>query len=299
MGTSNISRWNVGGVTITQIREQELEGILEQIIPMATPEALLNIGWMRPHFITEDGLMRWNVQAFVVETRNRRILVDTCIGNDKNHPELPFWHKMQNNFLKNLERAGFSRDSIDTVLCTHLHLGHVGWNTMPVGNRWLPTFTKARYLVTQVEFDYWQWEESNLAAMPEGEGHAFQKGVFTESVLPIVEAGLFDFVDTDHRLCDEVRLLPTPGHTPGHVSVEIVSNGSRAVITGDLIHHPCQICNPEWATTADFDSAESTSQRMRFFSDVSARPTLVIGTHWAAPTVGHIVRDGDTWRLDC
>ncbi|TAM09394.1 MAG: MBL fold metallo-hydrolase [Nevskiaceae bacterium] len=299
MDSTNAACWKIGEAVVTRIREQALEGILDQIIPPATPAALRAIDWLMPNFVTPDGVMRWNIQAFVIEADGRRILVDTCIGNDKSHPQLPFWDQMHTRFLDDLEGAGFARESIDTVLCTHLHLDHVGWNTMKVGGRWVPTFPGARYLVSRTEFDYWQEEEAHLAGLPDGDGHAFQKGVLGESILPIVEAGLFDFVATDHRLCDEVRLIPTPGHTPGHVSVEITSAGQRAVITGDLVHHPCQIRHPEWATTADFDGACSTRERKRFFADVSARPTLVIGTHWAEPTVGRIVRDGAAWRLDC
>ena len=114
----------------------------------------------------------------------------------------------------------------------------------------------------------------------------------------MVDAGLADLVDTDHRICDEVRLLPTHGHTPGHVSVHIASRGEEAIITGDMIHHPCQIAHPHWSSTADYDQTASAATRDDFLARYADRPVLIIGTHFAAPTAGRIVRDGQTYRLD-
>jgi glyoxylase-like metal-dependent hydrolase (beta-lactamase superfamily II) len=113
----------------------------------------------------------------------------------------------------------------------------------------------------------------------------------------VFEAGLVDLVDTDSRICDEVRLVPTTGHTPGHVSVRIDSGGEAALITGDFIHHPCQLARPDWAATVDYDQAASTATRRRMFEELAGSPVLVIGTHFAGATAGHIVRDGDAWRL--
>ena len=112
------------------------------------------------------------------------------------------------------------------------------------------------------------------------------------------DAGLVDLVETDHRVCDEVTLEPTLGHTPGHVSVRIRSKGEEALITGDFIHHPCQLARPDWASAADYDADASTATRQRVFGALEGAPVLVIGTHFAAPTAGHVVRDGAAWRLD-
>ena len=95
-----------------------------------------------------------------------------------------------------------------------------------------------------------------------------------------------------------MRLESTPGHTPGHVSVHVTSRGEEAGITGDMIHHPCQIAHPEWSTTADVDPDLSAVTRTRFLDSYADRPVLVIGTHFAGPTAGKLVRDGDSYRLD-
>jgi glyoxylase-like metal-dependent hydrolase (beta-lactamase superfamily II) len=121
--------------------------------------------------------------------------------------------------------------------------------------------------------------------------------VIADSVTPVWEAGLVDLVETDHRICDEVSLLPTLGHTPGHVSVRIASQGHEALITGDFMHHSCQIAHPEWSSTADSDPVEARLTRERMLTHLADTSILVIGTHFAGRTAGHVVREGDAYRL--
>jgi glyoxylase-like metal-dependent hydrolase (beta-lactamase superfamily II) len=228
-----------------------------------------------------------SIHALIIQTPTRRILVDTCLGNDKPR-DIPGWSHRQGPFLKDLSDAGLDRASIDTVVCTHLHVDHVGWNTMLVDGQWVPTFPNARYLLGQAEFEYWRAEHHGPA----------QRTLFADSVQPVFDAGLVDLVATDHQLCPEVQLVPTLGHTPGHVSVAIQSRGEQALITGDFIHHPCQLARPDWAAAPDFDQAASTRTRREVFGRLAGQPTLVIGTHFAGPTAGRIVRDGDAYRLE-
>jgi glyoxylase-like metal-dependent hydrolase (beta-lactamase superfamily II) len=280
--------WRVGEVTITRILELEATGGTRFILPQATPEVIREIAWLSPHFADENGKLRMSIHALVVEAPGRRIIVDTCIGNDKQR-DIPTWSGLQTNFLADLEAAGFAPETIDTVLCTHLHVDHVGWNTKLVDGRWVPTFPKARYLIGRSEFEYWQAEEA--------ETEHPERSPFHDSVKPVFEAGLVDLVETDHQVCPEVSLEPTLGHTPGHVSIRIRSKGEEALITGDFAHHPCQLAHPEWASNADFDKAASTATRKRVFGALEGSKVLVIGTHFASPTAGHVVREGHSWRL--
>lgn len=280
-------KWRVGDVTITKVVEFEAVGGTKFVLPQATREAVLPYQWMYPHFMDEVGRLKMSIHALIIETPQRRIMVDTCVGNDKQR-DIPTWSQRQGNFLQEMAAAGFSPESIDTVVCTHLHVDHVGWNTRWDGTRWLPTFPRARYLLGRVEFGYWQAQEDDHE----------QRVVFADSVAPVFEAGLVDLVETDHRLCDEVQLVPTLGHTPGHVSLRISSRGEEALITGDFIHHPCQLARPDWAASFDYDQAHSTRTRREMFGQLAGAPVLVIGTHFAGPTAGHIVRDGDAWRLE-
>jgi glyoxylase-like metal-dependent hydrolase (beta-lactamase superfamily II) len=174
------------------------------------------------------------------------------------------------------------------VLCTHLHVDHVGWNSMLVNGKWVPTFPRARYLMGRVEYQHWF----------KPQGREDMVAVFGDSVRPVVDAGLVDLVEMDARLCEEIDLVPTAGHTPGHVSVRIRSHGEEGLITGDFLHHPCQIAHPEWASTADSDAEMGVKTRERMFAELAGTPVLVIGTHFAGATAGRIVQDGETYRLD-
>jgi len=282
--TKNLT-WQIGDLRVTRIQESQDVG-LEWVLANATPENLRQIPWLAPHFMNADGEALWSIHALVVETPSQRILVDTCVGNDKNLP-VPFWNQLQGSFLADLEEAGFPPDSIDTVLCTHLHVDHVGWNTTLIDGKWQPTFPNARYLFSRDEWAHWK-----------SQGDDFSKRVLSESVRPIWDAGLVDLVESDHRVCDEVWFESTPGHTPGHVSIRLASAGREAVITGDMIHHPCQFAKPGWGSPADVDFDQAVATREAFFARSAAQSILVIGTHFATPTAGHVVRDGDAYRLE-
>jgi glyoxylase-like metal-dependent hydrolase (beta-lactamase superfamily II) len=278
-------RWKIGDVNVTRVVDDEINSIGHLILPQATPDAMRPIPWLSP-FLDGGGKLVLSIHTLVVESRGRRILVDTCLGNDKERPPVPEWHMRSTSFLADLATAGSPRQSIDVVVCTHLHLDHVGWNTMRVGNRWVPTFPNARYLFARTEWEYWKDQPEEFGP------------VITDSVRPIIDAGLADLVEMDHELTDEVRLEPTPGHTKGHVSVRIQSAGEQAVITGDMMHHPCQIARPDWSTVLDYDANQSRRTRGEFLERCAQGAALVIGTHFMPPTAGRIVRDGDTYRFD-
>ena len=283
-----MSRWKIGDVTVTKVLELEATGGSRFLLPQATREAILPIAWLRPHFADDEGRLRMSIHAFLVETPTRRIVVDTCLGNDKEGRRIPGWNRLNTRFLADLAAAGAPRERIDTVLCTHLHVDHVGWNTMRQDGAWVPTFPNARYLMGRAEYAHW-------AGPHERED---MRAVFADSVAPVFEAGLVDLVETDHRICEELSLIPTLGHTPGHVSLRIESRGERGLITGDFLHHPCQIAHPEWSSTADWDPAEAQRTRERMFAELAGAPVLVLGTHFAGATAGRIVRDGAVWRLE-
>jgi glyoxylase-like metal-dependent hydrolase (beta-lactamase superfamily II) len=276
--------WQVGDVRITQIVELTTASLGPYLLPQATPEALEAIDWLAP-FVDAKNQIVLSIHALVLETPDQCLVVDTCIGNDKVR-SYPRWNHMQGRFLEDFVEHGFALDRVDTVLCTHMHVDHVGWNTRLVDGKWQPTFGNARYLFAETEWRHWRREPQEYGP------------VIEDSVQPIVDAGLATLVSEQHKVSPEIQLEPTPGHTPGHVSIHITSRGEEAVITGDMIHHPCQIAHPGWSSTADVDQFKSAATRARFLERYADRPVLIIGTHFAAPTAGHIVRDGDTFRLD-
>jgi glyoxylase-like metal-dependent hydrolase (beta-lactamase superfamily II) len=280
-----MNQWQIGGVKITRVVEMETMSKATFVLPDATPENIQREPWLQPHFADSNGRVRMSIHALIVESASKRIVVDTCLGNDKPRMNPP-WNMLQTSFLTDLEGAGFPRSSITDVLCTHLHVDHVGWNTMLVEDRWVPTFTDARYLIGRKEWAHWSVATDT-----------FTKDPIDDSVRPVVDAGLATFVEDTHRITDEVWLEPTPGHTPGHFSVRISSLGNDAVITGDLMHHPVQCAHPEWNCGFDSIPEQARATRRAFIERYSDRPMLVFGTHFATPSAGHIVRDGASWRF--
>ena len=277
-------RWNVGKVRITKIVELETTGSTRFILPLATNEEIRKLPWLIPRFASEEGRLKMSIHALVVETPSRRIVVDTGLGNDKQGRNVPTWNNRKTPFLETMTAAGFPPDSIDTVLCTHLHVDHVGWNTRLEGTQWVPTFTKARYVFGKTEYEHWR----DHSVEPD------RAAVFHDSVKPVVDAGRADLVASDITLCDEIKLIPTPGHSPGHISVHIQSAGEEGLLTGDVAHHPCQMAHLDWSSTVDSDPAQSAATRHDLFSRFADKPVLVIGGHFDA---GHIRRDGDAFKF--
>ncbi len=275
-------RWTVGAVSVTKIGEMEQTLVLAGLLPAATPAALEpHADWLAPSFLGADGTTTLSIHAFVIESGGLRILVDTCVG-DRAIPGLGDDFRGDPAFLDRLSGAGFPPDSIDVVCCTHLHFDHVGWNTRPEGDRWVPTFMNARHLFCRDEYDHW---------MAQPGGYAMN---LSDTVVPIVDAGLADLVEADHRIDDAVRFVPTPGHSPAHVSVLIESEGQRALITGDATHHPVQWAEPDWGMAGDHDGAQGADTRRRMRDEFSGS-TLILGTHYATPTAGHVVQRDGRW----
>jgi len=283
---SEALRWRVGAVTVTRIVETEGTSPPSFLFANLDKAQVQSHAWLRPHFATAEGRLIASIHTFVVQSRGRTIVVDTCVGNDK-HRAVSAWNLMSGPFLADFARAGFSPDGVDVVICTHFHSDHVGWNTRLADGRWVATFARARYLASRTEYEH-------LRSVDD----AAERQLLADSVQPVVDAGLVDWVESDHAITDEVRLEPTPGHTPGHVSVRIRSDGAEAVITGDLMHHPVQCADPNVCSNFDADRAQALATRLRFLREQADRDVLVLGTHFAAPTAGRIVSAAGGWRFE-
>jgi len=289
MAIEHLRTWKVGRIEVTRIVEVwKWEDDIWMALHEARPEIVATQPWLVPDYCTPEGRMFLNFQAFVLKIGSRRIMIDTCIGADRER-EFPVFTHMRTTFLEDLASLGIQPTDIDTVLCTHLHFDHVGWNTHLVDGKWVPTFPNARYLFSRKEYDHW------LMLRDTGGYHGINH--LADAVDPVVEAGLVDFISHDHRICDEIRLLPTPGHTPDHVSVHLSSAGQEAVITGDMMHHPIQVALPEHPATYDMDRPRGAATRSEFVKRFRGTPTLIIGSHFAEPGAGYIVPDGGGWKL--
>jgi glyoxylase-like metal-dependent hydrolase (beta-lactamase superfamily II) len=276
-------RWRVGDATVIRVPELDAAGALEGLIPRLDLASISGDAWLRPHFVDEAGNPRGLVQAFVILMAGYTIMVDSGVGNGKRRVAVSGWDDLHTDFLSRLQTAGVAPGEVDYVVNTHLHFDHVGWHTKLVGGAWRPTFPAARYVMSAGEFGYWQ-------SKPQNEIDDQHAG-FADSVLPIYEAGLVDLVADDHVVIDGMRLIPTPGHTPHHVSVLIESGGQSAVITGDVAHHPCQLAHPDWASASDFDAHQARASRSHLVERFAETEALIIGSHFADPVAGRLRRE--------
>lgn len=284
-------KWKVGDTTITKITEILYPEF--DLIPAATPAVVKTVPWLFPHFVTPEGKLSVSIHSLVVDTPSAKLVVDTCIGNGRDREPFSIMSNLSTSFLEDLSAAGYPPESINYVLCTHLHLDHVGWNTRLVNGKWVPTFPKASYLMDKKDVALY-------GTIAENHKDAFmqmQRRTFADSVQPVFDAGLAKPVEGPAQVCDGVRLVPTPGHTPGHCSVLIESKGEKALITGDFMHHPIQFYDAGLSISADEDNNAAIATRRRVFAEYADTPTLIIGTHFAGPTAGKLVRDGDAYRL--
>jgi glyoxylase-like metal-dependent hydrolase (beta-lactamase superfamily II) len=282
-----MSRWTFGAITVDRVVELE-QPLLPPatLYPTSTPARWdAHRAWLEPSLLDPaTGLLVMAIAGYVVRTPRRTIVVDTCAGNDKPRPQKPRYHLKTHPWLDRLTAIGVEPERVDLVVSTHLHVDHVGWNTRRVGDRWVPTFPRARYLIPRVEWEFWREEYKRPAFTDDP--------YYEDSLLPVIDAGLVDWIGTDHALDDGVRLVPLAGHTPGHVGVEVRGGGRVGVMSGDLVHHPVQCAEPEWNSCFCVDAEGARATRRAFLERLAGTDTLVLTAHFRAPGAGRIVRAG-------
>jgi glyoxylase-like metal-dependent hydrolase (beta-lactamase superfamily II) len=284
-------KFNVGDLTIHRVIEQETTFFPAlDFFPKLTPELLAeNKPWMKQAGAIDDSdTLILCFQSYIVTTPHHTILIDSCIGNDKRRPARPKWNmKTDDTYVRGLNAAGFSFGDIDYVMCTHLHVDHVGWNTRLENGRWVPTFPNARFVFAKGEFDYWTEQNAKAEVPP-----------FVDSVLPVVEARKAEIVQNDFSIGDHARILPTPGHTPGHVAIAFGKGKDDAIFAGDLMHTPLQTHYPELSPKFDVDPAQAAVTRRNFLERYCDTDTLCCTAHFPSPSSGKIRRRGDGFTCE-
>jgi glyoxylase-like metal-dependent hydrolase (beta-lactamase superfamily II) len=279
-------KFSVGDLTIHRIVEQETTFLQAQdMLPDLTPDMLAeNRAWMKQVGALDDtDTLILCFQSYIVKTPHHTVLIDSCIGNDKPRLNRPQWNmKTDDSYMRALAASGFSVADIDFVMCTHLHVDHVGWNTRLENGRWVPTFPNARYVFAKSEYDYWFHMNAKTEVPP-----------FVDSVLPVVEAKKADIVINDFVLGDHARILPTPGHTPGHVAFTFGRGKDDVVFAGDLMHTPLQTRYPELSPKFDVDPKLAAATRRNFLQRYCDTNTLCCTAHFPSPSAGKIRRRGD------
>lgn len=283
--------FKAGDLTIHRIIEQETTFLPAlEFLPALTPDVLAeNRAWMQAaKALDARDVLILCFQSYVVKTPHHTILIDSCIGNDKPRPQRPKWNmKTDDTYMRALAAAGISVGDIDYVMCTHLHVDHVGWNTRLENGRWVPTFPKAKYVFGRTEFDFWIETHAKTPVPAIG-----------DSVMPIVEAKRHEVVADDHAIGDHLRILPTPGHTPGHSAFRLGKGKDEAVFSGDLIHSPLQALYPELSMKFDVDQVVAGTTRRSFLERYCDTDTLCCTAHFPSPSVGRIRRKGSGFSCE-
>lgn len=257
----------------------------EELYPSAGPDVREVIDAHAPGQLCPDtGKLILPIQGFLLKTPSHTILVDSCVGNDKSVPGHADWNKRSDTrFMAALAAAGVEPADVDYVLCTHLHTDHVGWNTRLEDGRWVPTFPNARYLMPAADEEVYRQRAGDS---------------YLESVLPVIEARQAELVGSGHMLGDHVTLFPTPGHTPGHVSIVLKSGAAEAVITGDALHSTAQCWRPDWLFKYDMDGAMAVASRRRLLQEASEANWIVLGSHFALPSIGRVKARGEEFEWE-
>ncbi|KKC23921.1 MBL fold metallo-hydrolase [Sphingomonas sp. SRS2] len=286
---------SVGNVEIGRIFDSSLLGFTAQSwFPLFDREALrAHEHWLCPdHFDPETGRIPMPVHSWLLRVGGRNVLIDTCMGNDKERPQFPEMHRLQNRYLDRLAAVGLAPADIDYVLCTHLHVDHVGWNTCLENGRWVPTFPNARYIFSKVEYEATKAEALDPAKP------AYLRATFEDSIHPVIEAGKVELYDGTYELLDCITLRPAPGHSEGHVRIELRSQDNLGIFCGDMVHSPLQIPLWEWSSVVCWDKAMSAKARHELLQYCVNENALLIPGHFEAPHVGRIREKQGKFSID-
>ena len=230
--------------------------------------------------LTPQGDMVMNLGCFTIRSEGKTILIDTGLGSESSGLATLEYARLPGD----MQAKGVSAADVDIVGITHLHVDHVGWNFVydeqggDADAAGAPMFPNARYWVSNAD-----WRVFTRGALGRREYVAKQ-------VRPLQERGLLDLFEGERQLTGEVSTLPTPGHTPGHTSFLIASQGERAIITGDAIHARAQAQETHWSPRADSKPDLSAQTRQELLARIERDNAMLISGHFPSPGFGALVR---------
>jgi glyoxylase-like metal-dependent hydrolase (beta-lactamase superfamily II) len=250
---------------------------------------------LTPDYYREDADSLYAfLQSWLLEVDGLKVLYDTGAGNAKERPGIPLFGGLDTPFLHRLAATGLMPEQVDVVICSHLHVDHVGWNTQLHEGRWVPAFPNARYLFSAVERDY--WDPAGPGPRPTESGAFVNTNVFEDSVEPLLDAGQAELVHAGYRVSDSITLELGPGHTPGHLVMDVRSRGENALFVGDILHHPVQVHCPDWNSPFCEDPQEARATRRRVLAEAADREALLVPAHFGGVHCCRVSRDGDGFR---
>ncbi|GGP81643.1 MBL fold metallo-hydrolase [Saccharothrix coeruleofusca] len=264
------------------------------IVPEATAEVWQdNQDWLAPdHWDPDSGWAVLALQTWVLRSGGRTVVVDTGAGNGRERPGMPPFHRCQGDFLGLLARAGIRPQDVDVVVNTHLHVDHVGWNTVDAEGEWVPTFPNAQYLIPAA--DDFHYGPDN------GYGNGLQvvdRMIYEDSVAPVHRAGQAVLWDGLHRIDEHLTLESAPGHTPGSSVLRLASKSDRAVFVGDLVHSPVQLLRPCCNSNACLDPEQAVASRRRILQRAADERELLVPAHFGGAGAVEVRQAGDGFVL--
>jgi glyoxylase-like metal-dependent hydrolase (beta-lactamase superfamily II) len=240
-----------------------------------------------PDWNADNMPIEMRTHLWVIEREGLTFVVDTGIGNHKSRPFSTLFDQRDNPVLERLTDAGFDRHAIDYVLLTHLHVDHVGWNTQWENGRWAPVFPNATHVFGERERAFFD--------TPQGEP---RRMIYDDSVLPLIDAGLTRTVpDEGAMLVEGVRFLPTFGHSAGHMAIAMESNGTTAIFSGDVMHSPIQVREPQRSSVFCQRPDDARTSRDWLLNYAAERKAAIFTAHFPHTSAGSVERtaDGFTW----
>ena len=281
----------IGDVRVARVVENEGPfSPVGWILPGFSPELLREHAWLQPAYVDEQTRALMSFHSYVLRTPHHTIVIDGCVGNNKERPERPMWHRQEGPYLDRLAAAGVRPQEVDFVFCTHLHADHVGWNTRLKDGRWVPTFPNARYIFARREYEHWE----RLHSLGEKPNH----DSFADSVLPVMEFKQADLVASDHEIESGIHLEAAYGHTPGTCLLHVKNRGEHGVFIGDVMHTPVQLADPSLSSRFCSDAAQSAATRRALCERYAETATTLFTGHFPAPSAARIVRKGAGFSLE-
>jgi len=243
--------------------------------------------WLDKDFYAADsGSFRVSIHSWVIKSPTHTIIVDTCGGNHKARPASARFDQLDLPYLERLAAIGVAPEQVDFVICTHLHVDHLGWNTRLVNGQWVPTFPNATYVLSSL--DCKARDPANVPPEAWQPAHL----VFLDSVQPVIEAGLAWLAQGDEEIVPGINLVPMRGHSPGQMGVRLRSEGQEALFVGDVVHHPLQVFNPDWNSRYCENAEMARATRKQVLHHCSRHASLFLPAHFARPHCGHIHEAG-------
>jgi glyoxylase-like metal-dependent hydrolase (beta-lactamase superfamily II) len=230
--------------------------------------------WRHGASLDESGeLVQLSVHCLVVRSGGQIAVLDTGLGLSENSTSTPSVHGTRGQLPDELRRLGIAPEQVDAVVLSHGHGDHIGGNV----SEGRPSFPRARYFMGAADFFHFTSDEFLM-------GSPFH----AEQLLPLQEREQLELTDGEHEVLPGVRILPAPGHTPGHICVGLTSNGEHGLYLGDLVHQPIQIEQTEWSPTFDLMPQMSARSRRAVLDRARAERALVLTAHFPFPGVGRI-----------